>query len=209
MKKVKMKAWKRKPYYDFFTQFDEPFFGVVQEVECTHAYNDAKANKYSFFASYLHKAIIAANELEEFKYRVIDNEVVIYDIIHASPTIGRPDETFSFGYIPFNQDFNTFKNDLAIEIESIQSLSGIGLNENTMRNDLVHFSSVPWIKFTSVSHVRNFNSIDTIPKVTFGKAVLDGNKITMPISVHVHHGLMDALHVGKYLAIFQELLLAK
>jgi chloramphenicol O-acetyltransferase type A len=35
---------------------------------------------------------------------------------------------------------------------------------------------------------------------------LDNGKKTMPMSVHVHHGLMDGLHVGLFIDFFQELM---
>ena len=35
---------------------------------------------------------------------------------------------------------------------------------------------------------------------------LDNGKKTMAMSVHVHHGLMDGLHVGQFVDHFQELM---
>ena len=36
--------------------------------------------------------------------------------------------------------------------------------------------------------------------------VQDGQRRIMPIAIYVHHGLMDAYHVGLYVDRFQELL---
>ena len=34
--------WNRKNHYHFFSQFDEPFFGVTVNVDCTKAYELSK-----------------------------------------------------------------------------------------------------------------------------------------------------------------------
>jgi len=57
-----------------------------------------------------------------------------------------------------------------------------------------------------LSHARSFSFPDSIPKISFGKMTeLDGVK-TMPVSVHVHHGLMDGFHVGQFVDKFQQLM---
>ena len=75
-----------------------------------------------------------------------------------------------------------------------------------MRKDVIHYSSVPWFKFTGLTHARNFKYKDSVPKITFGKFDQIGNKKILNIAINGHHGLMDGYHVGKYLKTLQELL---
>ncbi|MEH6408107.1 MAG: CatA-like O-acetyltransferase, partial [Leeuwenhoekiella sp.] len=103
-----LSTWARKEHFHFFRKFEEPFFGITAKVDCTEAYASAKNNEDSFFLSYLHKALVAANNVEPFKYRISDDEVYIYDEIHGSPTINRPDGTFGFSYIKYLPDFKKF-----------------------------------------------------------------------------------------------------
>ncbi|MGF1925369.1 MAG: CatA-like O-acetyltransferase, partial [Bacteroidia bacterium] len=79
-----LNAWNRKDHYSFFSAFEEPFFGVTVDVDCTKAYRTAKEMGVSFFQYYLHKSLFAANEIEPFRYRIIENEVWIYDQVNAS-----------------------------------------------------------------------------------------------------------------------------
>ncbi|RYZ84904.1 MAG: chloramphenicol acetyltransferase, partial [Proteobacteria bacterium] len=54
---------------------------------------------------------------------------------------------------------------------------------------------------------RNFGLADSCPKISFGKMTVDTNgKRTMPMSVHVHHALLDGYHVGYFTDRFQELM---
>lgn len=206
MKRIDIAEWERKEYYELFSQYDEPFFGIVSEIDCTKAYKAAKENNFSFYACYLHKSLVAVNGIEELKYRIDSEGVVLYDQINASPTIGRDNGTFGFGFIPYHEEFSVFNEKLLVEVERVRNIKGLGMNENTMRTDVIHYSSIPWIKFSGLTHARNYKFLDSTPKISFGRAAYTNDRMTMPVSVNVHHALVDGLHVAKYLELFQDLL---
>lgn len=209
MKTINIESWNRKEHFEFFSSFEEPYFGIVSDVECTRAYNISKAKKTSFFAYYLYKSLKAINQIEEFRSRVVEDKVVIFDAIHASATIGREDGTFGFSFVPFDSDFDKFNASLNSEIERVRNSDGLGATKDTLRQDVVHFSAVPWIKFTGLTHARKFQTSDSVPKVSFGKTYEVGEKIFMAVSINGHHGLLDGLHVGRYFDLFQEYLNGK
>lgn len=204
--KLALETWNRREHFRFFNQFTEPFFGVAIRVDCTEAYHIAKENGESFFLSYLHKSLLAANQTEPFRYRISQDEVWVYDRINASPTINRPDGTFGFAYIDFFEDFQMFKVAAQHEIARVQSTNGLDPSGSGV--NVIHFSSVPWLDFTQISHARSFGFKDSCPKITFGKMTEEGGKRTMPVSIHAHHALMDGLHVGQFVERFQQLLMA-
>ncbi|NBL65009.1 chloramphenicol acetyltransferase [Flavobacterium sp. NST-5] len=205
-KKLDLNNWPRKEHFEFFSKFDEPFFGMIAEVDCTIAYQKAKENNHSFYISYLHKTLAAVNAIENFKYRIHGNEIFIFDQIDASTTVMRKDNTFGFSLMPFSPDFSTFVKTTQAETIRVQETPGL-LTRTFELDNLIHFSAVPWIKFTSLSHARNFSFPDSCPKISIGKMEMHTNgKRTIPVSVHVHHGLMDGFHVGEFFATFQELL---
>lgn len=201
---IDIESWARKDHFRFFSQFEEPFFGVCVAVDCTRAYSKSKEDKTSFFLSYLHKSLLAANRTEPFRYRISEGQVFVYDAINASPTINRPDGTFGFAYIEFCEDFAQFQARAQKEIERIQNSSG--LVPAVSGENVIHFSSTPWINFTSVSHARSFTFRDSCPKISFGKMTETEGKRSMPVSIHVHHALMDGFHVGEFIDEFQRLM---
>lgn len=204
MKKIDISTWKRRDHFKLFSQFEEPFFGVVVHMNCTKAYANAKAANKSFFLHYLYRALKAANSVEEFRYRILDNEVILHEKASVSTTINRPNGTFGFGYFDYNEDETIFTANAKKAISEVQNTEGLipsrpGASE-------IHFSAIPWVDFTSLSHARSFTFPDSAPKVSFGKVTeKDGTK-TMPISVHIHHGLADGFHVGQFVEKFQALL---
>jgi chloramphenicol O-acetyltransferase type A len=206
MKYLDIKTWPRKEHYEFFKDFDEPFFGIVADIDCSKAYKFCKENSISFFSYYFHKSLIAVNSIEEFRYRIIDDKVAIFDKIHAAVTIGRDDGTFAFTFIEYNSDFEIFNKILQEGIQRVKESSGLFMYEDKTRKDVIHFSSTPWIKFKGLTHARSFATGDSTPLIVFGKSSNEYNKMTMPVAVNAHHSLMDAVHVAKFYSKFQELM---
>lgn len=202
--KLDLNSWNRKEHFLFFKQMEEPFFGVTVPIDCTIAYAKSKELGISFFTYYLHKTLTAANAIEPFRYRIIDNEIYIFDRIDASATILRDDKTFGFSLMEYAENIEAFAEITEKEIARIQNTTGILTCEYPQ--NLIHFSAMPWINFSSFSHARSFTFPDSCPKISFGKMMdKDGNK-TMQMSVHVHHGLMDGYHVGQFISCFEELM---
>lgn len=201
---IKLDDWKRKDHYLFFSKFEEPFFGVTINIDCTLAYQQAKSKGNSFFLYYLYRALKAANSIENFRYRIINKEVYLFDEIHASATINRPDETFGFSYMDYDKNEELFNKNAKEEIVRVQQSKGLipaGSGEN-----VIHFSAVPWLDFTSLSHARSFTFPDSCPKISFGKVTENNGKKLMSVSIHAHHGLMDGVHIGLFAEKFQELM---
>ncbi|MBC7641055.1 MAG: chloramphenicol acetyltransferase [Flavobacterium sp.] len=203
--KLDLESWNRKEHFEFFNKMQEPFFGISTNIDCTLAYANAKKLRISFFTYYLHKTLIAVNQIENFKHRIIDNDVYIFDTINASATILRDDKTFGFSLIDFNPNLDGFVLSTKIETERVRQTTGLFTRDFPLIN-LIHFSTLPWVNFTSFSHARNFDFSDSCPKITFGKMIdINGTK-TISMSVHVHHGLVDGYHVGEFVNLFQELM---
>ena len=206
MKKLDLNNWKRKEHFEFFMQYDEPFYGIVSEIDCTDAYRYAKENRLSFFALYLHRSLIAVNGVEEFRYRIHDGKVYVYDVVHAGSTIGRADGTFAFSFVEYTEDFNVFQASLQKEIEAVQKSTGLRKESDSHGDNIIHYSSLPWITFTGVTHPMNHKIEDSCPKITFGKVFERADRMIMPVGVYAHHALIDGFHIARHLELFQEIM---
>lgn len=202
--KLNLDTWNRKEHFLFFNQMEEPFFGLTFTVDCTKAYAKSKELGVSFFTYYLHKTLIAVNSIEPFRYRILNNEIYIFDQIDASATIMREDKTFGFSQIEYCSDLYQFAENTKNEISRIQNTTGIITRD--FSENLIHFSAVPWINFTSFTHVRSFSRPDSCPKISFGKMIDKNGEKSMAMSINVHHGLLDGYHVGEFVALFEKLI---
>lgn len=198
--------WPRKEHFHFFRQFEEPFFGATVEINCTKAYSTAKSLKASFFIYYLYKTLVAVNSTESFRYRILDDQIYVSDQINASATIGREDGSFGFSFIEYHVEFEIFHTNAKAEIERIQNTTGL-FTRTFSDDNVIHFSAIPWLNFTSLSHARSYATPDSCPKISFGKMKISENgERTMPMSIHVHHGLIDGMHLGQFVDFFQSIM---
>lgn len=204
MRKIDLNNWNRREHFEFFSKMKSPFFGVVAEVECTNAYKKAKENGVSFFASYLHKSMVAVNLVRELKLRIIGDDVVEFETIHAGTTIGREDETFGFAFIPFELSFENFNRELQKEILAVKNSTGLRLNNDAIKKDLIRHSTFPWSSFTGLLHPSDLDRKESVPKITFGKSKKREGRIFLPVSVEAHHGLVDGFHIARYLEEFEK-----
>ncbi|WP_019946262.1 CatA-like O-acetyltransferase [Hymenobacter aerophilus] len=203
--RIEQAGWNRREHFAFFSQFDEPFFGLVADVDATRAHARARELGVSFFQLYLHATLAAVQTVENLRYRINEhNEVDCYDQINVSAILSRPDHTFAFSFIPYSPDLHEFGRGLAAETEAVRQSTGLRLGPETGRPDVIHFSALPWLSFTGLTHARSFaRPADSIPKISVGRLRPDGPRQLLPVSVNVHHGLADGYHVGLLLAELQ------
>lgn len=191
-------TWNRRQQFEFFKSYDNPFFNICTNVDVSPLLDLTRATKnLSFFITYHFLSIKAANEIEPFRYRLDGDRVLVHDRIHAGTTLLLPDESFTFVYFDYDEDFEVFHRRATAAVESAQA-GASRLDQRAGQDDLIYHSVIPWVTFTSISHARKWGRQDSVPKIAFGKYRADGERIMMPVSVEVHHALMDGLHVGRY-----------
>lgn len=193
-------TWNRKEHFEHFTAFDDPFFGVTVNVDCTRSFQEAKARGVSFSLLMLHRIITAAAKVEEFRYRIEGDQIVCYDSLLAEGTVARADHTFSFACFGYDPDEVVFIRKAKDEIERLQHTTGLN-KEGTFHPNAIHYSAVPWLTFTDMKHPIHMRSGDSVPKISTGKFFLEGEKRMLPISITCHHGLMDGYHVAQFIEI--------
>lgn len=199
--KIDLATWKRKAHFNFFSAFGQPYFGVCTTINCTRAYRYCKAYAVSFFPFYLFHSLQAVNEVAEFKLRIEEGNVYQYEKISGSITVMRRDQSFGFVYFDHDPDFVRFRDQIKQLIKKERSAAGLELRPGT--SDLIHYSVLPGIHFTSLQHAQSLNDHSGVPKIVFGKYEFVNGQVLLPLSVHVHHGLCDALHVEKFIKLFQ------
>jgi chloramphenicol O-acetyltransferase type A len=197
--------WARRELFEFFKGYSNPYFNVCTNVEVTNLLNFVRERpgiKISLAIHYF--ALRVANEIEPFRYRLKDDRVFVYDVINGGTTVLLPNESFAYAYFDYHRDFAKFIEGMAQAVDDVRT--GSGPLKPTMRDDVIYHTTLPWISFTSFAHARNKGRGESIPRLVFGKFSKEGERTMLPISVEVHHALMDGLHVGRYLTRLEEAL---
>lgn len=195
--------WARRDLFEFFRGFDKPYFNICTRIDVTDLLALVRLrSNLSVSLAYHYFALRVANEIEPFRYRLREGKVIVHDIIHGGTTVLLPNDSFTFAYFDYEEDFQKFVLEAGRAVKQAQT--GNDPFKPTDRDDTVYFTALPWISFTSFSHARNWGSEDSVPRIAFGKFTQENDRILLPISVEVHHALMDGLHVGRYLTRLEE-----
>ena len=153
----------------------------------------------------LYLSLKAANEIEALRYRLREGRVLVHEVIHGSSTVLRDDGTFGFAYFEYCPEYDRFHEQAIMALGKVRSSTG-ELDPKPEKDDLIHYSVIPWVRFTGLLHARRIPSQDSVPKIVFGRHHEHEGRRWMPISIEAHHALMDGLEVGQFLERYQELL---
>ena len=200
---IDLEKWERRALFSFFHAFSEPFHGVCLRVDCTATYNFAKREGLSVFLSLLHRSLVAAQQIENFRTRIVDGNVWRYEVVNGGSAVGRPNGTIGFAHYSYREGIAEFVGEASVEVERVRQRDDL---ERPQDANLIRYSTLPWFDFTSISHARDFSCEDSAPRITFGKITETAGRCTMPVSIHVHHGLADGSHVAQFVDHFQKFL---
>ena len=193
-----LERWPRRAAFDYFRAFDKPYFNVCARVDAAPLKAAVAASGVGSFAlAYHYVALRLANEIEALRYRLDQGRVRIIEANHGGATVLRSDDSFGFAYFPPLEHWPSFAQQAACAVQAARSQQA-GFEPRVDDDELVHFTTLPWLHFSSFSHARNWGREDSVPKISFGRADRDGSRLWLPVSVEVHHALMDGLHVGRY-----------
>ena len=196
MKKIDIENWKRKKHYDFYKDYTYPHFSVTANINVTKLVEYSKKHKISFFPSFLYVVMKAMNSIDNFKYRIRGEEVVLHDFISPSYTVLNEDELYVFCTTIYDDDYETYIKKVIKDIE--KSKKGNRLEDIPGKDDLVFVSSLPWTSFTSTTHPIDVNHPDSFPRILWGRYFKENEKYLIPLNIFVHHGLCDGLHVARF-----------
>jgi len=200
-KEIDMDGWARRATYEFFKDYEDPFFNFTANVDVSHLYKFCKARGLSFSLTALYCSLLAANAIREFRIRLVDGKLVEFDRIEATQTILNDDETFSFAYFELYPTLAEFERYGRSAMEKYKRLKTFDVE--TDRMDLIYYSVIPWVSFTSFKHASRLDRSQTVPRIVFGKAFDTGERRLMPVSVEANHAIMDGFHVGRFFELFQ------
>ena len=171
-----------------------PAFCVTFEADITRFLRYVRQNRFSFTLSLVHASAKCANEIEEFRYRFSDGNIVLFDQIDTAFTwLDRQTELFKVVRVPFLTSLREY---VAIAKETAEKQREYFTGP--LGNDVFQFSPLPWLSYTHISHTVSGKRDAATPLFDWGQYRECGGKILLPYTVQVHHSFADGLHVAKF-----------
>ncbi len=203
MHKIDMDDWARREHFEFFRTWDYPHFNMCGNVDITAFLPVVKARNSTITVGLIYLLTRAANSIREFRHRIRGESVVEHPVVHPACTILMKDDSFSFCYFDYMDDFGRFSKSAAERIANVRE--NPSLQERTSDHWL-YMTSIPWVSFTSFMHPMQLSPADSVPRFAWGKYFNAGDRLLLPLSVQGHHAVMDGLHIGRYYEKVQAML---
>ena len=194
--------WKRALHCQIFRNGIEPSYCVTFELDITNFLAKTRSAKYSFTLALIFAVTKCANEIEEFRYRFVDGQIVLYDRINTAFTyMDKDTELFKV--------VNVEMQDTLERYAAVAAQKAINQKEyftGPLGNDVFQFSPLPWISYTHISHTISGKKDNATPLFDWGKYFERDGKWILPFSVQVHHSFVDGIHIGKLVDSLQDFL---
>lgn len=202
MKKIDVEKMDRRKTYEWFKTFKNPTYGVNVNLDVTKLVKYTKETNSSFFINFLCILVKSLNDIPEMKQRFVDKEPVEYDVCNPAITVLTKNDTFEnvrFSYVDNYHEFYNIAKENIDKAKNEDVLTSESYNLENTYNEY-YITSVPWINFTSVTHPipEDVNSL-SVPRICFGKFVLNNEKYEMPFNITVSHVFVDGFHISKLL----------
>lgn len=171
----------------------QPEYCVNMNLDVTDFLQVIKKRGLSFTLSFIFVVAKCANDIEEFRYRFINDKVVLYDEVGTSFTfMNKETDLFKMINVPTQHTLSEFE---ALARTTISEQEEYFKGAPPV--DSFIFSAMPWISFTSISHTISATKSKGQPLFDWGKFFEQNGRMIMPFSVQVHHSFVDGIHVGE------------
>ena len=196
------KNWERAMHCMVFRNSVEPAFCVTFEADVTNFLNKVKQKKYSFTLAMVYAVCKCANEIEAFRYRFLDGQVVLFDKIDTAFTyLNTESELFKVVNVQMQENMQDY-----VELAAKTAREQKEYFTGPLGNDVFQCSPMPWITYTHISHTNSGKKDNATPLFDWGRYYERDGKVLLPFSVQAHHSFVDGLHIGKLAKALQEYL---
>ena len=177
----------------------EPAYCVSLELDITNFLKKVREKGYSFTMAMIYAVSKCANEIEEFRYRFVDGQVVLFDKINTAFTyLNSETELFKVVNVEMEDTMDQY---VAVAREKAEAQEAYFTGP--LGNDVFQFSPLPWVAYTHISHTNSGKKDNATPLFDWGKYFERDGKILLPFSVQAHHSFVDGIHIGKLIESIQ------
>ena len=201
-KVIDEKNWERAMHCTVFRNSIEPAFCVTFEADITNFLDRIRKQNLSFTLSMVYAVCKCANEVDAFRYRFLDGQVVLFDRIDTAFTyLNKDTELFKVVNVPMADTLEEYvKLAAKIAMEQKEYFTG------PLGNDVFQCSPMPFLTYTHISHTNSGKKDNATPLFDWGKYYEKNGRMVMPVSVQAHHSFVDGIHIGQFAEKLQEYL---
>ncbi len=195
-----MQTWPRAAHANTFRGWMQPSIYIAFEVDVTGYIARIRAKKLSFTLAMTYEVCRCANSIENFRYRFLDGDVVLFDKVDTLFSyLNKETELFRLIRVPMCDGLEEYV-EKAAETAAAQEASFMG----SPGCDIIRCTAIPWVSFTQMSSAYSGRPDYSTPVIAWGKYHDVNGRMMMPVSVQANHAFVDGLHIGKFAEALQK-----
>jgi chloramphenicol O-acetyltransferase len=190
---------RRRDRFDFFDRMESPAVNLCFTLDVPDFRPWCKAQDLAPFHVMLCAVLRAVLKVENFRYRIVDGEVIRIDRLVPSFTVMNQHGDLNFAQFDWTDDVREFVARGQAAREQASSMTELNIKYRTMSprdaKDQVFVTCMPWLEFTSIQHPMASLATPDIPSLAWGRFRAGPDGLQLPFSVQAHHGFVDGWHI--------------
>jgi chloramphenicol O-acetyltransferase len=190
---------RRRDRFDFFDRMESPAVNLCFTLDVPDFRPWCKAQGLAPFHVMLCAVLRAVLKVENFRYRIVDGEVIRIDRLVPSFTVMNQHGDLNFAQFDWSDDIREFVARGLAAREEASSMTELNVKYRTMSprdaKDQVFVTCMPWLDFTSIQHPMASIATPDIPSFAWGRFRDGPDGLQLPFSVQAHHGFVDGWHI--------------
>lgn len=202
MKRIDLDTYPRRNHFNHFCAMAYPYTGVTVDVDVTDLLALCREKGDSFYLMVLHAVALAADDVPEFRRRIDHGGIVEYDECPTSHIELKPDGTYAYCTLRHHMPLADYL--AQAEVARTAAREGGSIEEEDDVQSMYFISTLPWLHYTQLIQPVACGE-ESNPRITWGKYQADDKgRMMMPLSVLVHHALVDGIHIAKFYEAFNQ-----
>lgn len=184
----------RQEHFDFFRTYEMPFYTITFNLEMTAVKALAEARRFPVYLTQCFLFARAMSRVEDFRYRVVNDRIVLHDQLEIAATLPAPKGAFSFAHFDHAPDLETFlrrSETVSKRARETASLKAIA------EGNTILFTSLPGVRFTGFTHATPGDRTDGRARVAFGQFFEEQGRLMVPVGLGVNHIFIDGAAIGR------------
>lgn len=198
--KIDIQNWPNAQSFHYYTQMAPTTYTVNVTMDVTLLRRELKRKGYKFFPAYIYLVTKAIHKQQELRIAVQDGVLGYWNTLTpAYPQFHEDDKTTSLLWTEYDDEFEAFYRHYIEDTDKHGDSHGILSSKGLPNPNSYIISCIPWFTFNSFS-LHNHGIKDYFfPSFEAGKFIQTGEKVTMPLSITVHHATTDGYHLKVFL----------
>lgn len=160
--------------------------------------------KLNFQAVMLHRIYRAINQVDNFKYDLLDGKLIKWDkIVPTFSSMNKNNKLFFTLYADMQEneiDYNEVYKDTVNKYATSTTI----VPQGELPGNVFNVSCIPWLHFEHFSSNSKSMENNIVKMITIGKYEQVNDRYVLPITLQVSHAVVDGYHASLFFEKLRE-----